>query len=540
MPHTHKRKTPSNAVLPSSAESLVQYSNVSAYIIAPYELCNRPLSICTEGVRVLGFPISLEDAKYDRNRFTFNVCFVLDEEDDVKPWRAIVEKTAKFFATIEEQDGLLQREEDLDGLKLAGEAGYPNEGVGIVYTILQGVMEELNNYGETCIRVDDVHTLSLRLSAPNSPPRKVRAWDVPLLIRSLPKPDQWTWDLTLRRIHPHINGVNHIHRIASLADVESKLVKRAVRELLYHDRALLLDIFHFQAIYTTTHNLSHFVKDPEMQEECLKYITTDPNLNPFSDLQDQFQHPTQPTKQSLISLYIALTPGQPLHDFVLSHQTVLSTIDIRRFITYGLIKGFLRRIHKYALSLDHHATTLHSDQPPLLPTDTPSTPPTHPPLQTETSFTTTTTTFTPSSISPTKPRKPSNPNSNTHPVIPDEDALTRDLNRAWKKAALSSGWATPPSDHEQLLSNSAHPSPRSRNRKGEILSSSLSRSVIAEEGGRDEGDGEAERVLDERLKKYLDGRSCLDRVGVEVGVSERKVLERVRSGALGEVVVFCR
>ena len=68
---------------------------------------------------MLGFPISLEDSKYERNRFTFNVCFVLDEyEQGIGSWEQVVKKTAEFFRRIEEDDGILQAEEDAEGILL--------------------------------------------------------------------------------------------------------------------------------------------------------------------------------------------------------------------------------------------------------------------------------------------------------------------------------------------------------------------------------------------------------------------------------------
>ena len=73
--------------------------------------------------------------------------------------------------------------------------------------------------------------------------RKVRAWNVPLLVRELPDQRGWTWDLVLERVHPFVDGVNHIKRIARLADVDMKLVKKAIWELVLHERVMLLDIY---------------------------------------------------------------------------------------------------------------------------------------------------------------------------------------------------------------------------------------------------------------------------------------------------------
>ena len=449
-------------------EPLLNFSSVSSYVIPSYELCNHPLSICTNGWRVLGFPVSLDDSKYERNRFTFNVCLVLDESEDAWPWEQVVRKTAAFFRQMEQEDGKLQAEERLEGLKWAGEVGYPAHDVGVVYMLLENIMEDLNTYGETCARADDLHVLNLRLMSLKPMVPKVKAWDVPLLVRPLPETHDWTWDLTLQRINPHLGGVKHVQRIAELADVEPKLVKRAVRELLHHERAILLDLFHFQAIYTLTADFSWFVKDSEMQDECSRYIATNPTKNIFRSTRQAARGKDDsalPDNGTVINLYCALSPGMSLHDFCLTNESDLANIDIRRFITFGVIKGFLLRIHKYALALGSRTT--------------------NPKLELSNG---------------------SAPQSN-------EDA-EKDWDRAWKRAASSSGWATP----------LVEPSPESLETTDHSVKS-------ADQGHKDD---------DEKLRKYLDGKHCMDEICVAMRMSEKKVAERLRSERFGEVVLFCK
>lgn len=454
-------------ITPASSpdEGLLSFSRISSYVIPPYELCNRPLSICTNGFCVLGFPISLEDPKYERNRFTFNVCFVLKETDNTSFWSKAVSKTACFFKAVEEEDGLLQSEEDLPELKWAGENGYPAHDTGIIFKLLEAIFEDLNTYGEACARIDDHHVLNLALSQSRPKAPKLQAWDVPLFIRALPSLDEWTWDLTLQRIHPHIDGVNYIGRIAQLADVELKLVKKAVRELLYHDRVMMLDIFHFQAIYALKSDFTWFVQDEEMQHECAKYVARD--RDGFDSAATQPTDVNDENKQSLVQLYRDLHPGTSVHDFYFSHQRELSNIDIRRFITYGVIKGFLCRIHKYAIAIESHQT------PPRL------------------------------NIS----------NGSAHSRQKSTVDVERDLDRAWKKAAFSSGWANPPT---------------------EPISDDTGKSQLESEGV------EVDVQEEEQLRSYLDGSHCMDEICVALKLSEKKAVEKLRSGRYGNVVFFTK
>ena len=438
---------PHDAVAHSNTDpALLSFGDVRAYVIPPYGLCNRPFSIVSRGHQVLGFPVSLEDPKYDRNRFTFNVCFVLAEKEDPEPWLQIVAKTAAFFSSIEEEDGLLRAEEHLAGLKWAGEESYPASEVGVVYNLLKTVFTDLNAYQETCTRLADTHVLNLRLDLSRPPAPKVHGWDVPLLIRSLPSEHDWTYDPTLERMLPHIDGVRCVKHISEVADVELKLVKRAVGELVHHHRVILLDLFNFAAIYAPTADLEWLINDEEMLDECCNYVRTDATIS-------------IPTHNQLVSLYTAFMPGLPLQDFVLSHQAELRNIDIRRLMTYGVIKGFLRRIQKYALAT---------------PTSTQLLSPADP------------------RTSPTK----SKPKSN-------EDAV-REFERAWKRAALTSGWATPPQQPPPVMRTT--------------------------EAAEDDKKG--------KLAAMLDGKHCFDQICLAMGMRQGKVTDRLKGAGFGDVVLF--
>ncbi|RMJ22718.1 nitrogen permease regulator, partial [Aspergillus sp. HF37] len=50
----------------------------------------------------------------------------------------------------------------------------------------------------------------------------------------------------------------------------------------------------------------------------------------------------------IVELYASLKQGQSVKQWYVQHSHELANIDIRRFITFGIIKGFLYRVHKYA------------------------------------------------------------------------------------------------------------------------------------------------------------------------------------------------
>ena len=465
------------------SDPLINFSHHSSTIIPPDDLCNRPLSFGVKGLQVLGFPVSVEDSKYQRNRFTFNVCFVLPDVDAVArvSWPQVVAKTASFFRQIEEEDGLLQAEEDHHALKWAGDDGYPARDVGVVHRLLAHIFDELTTYSETCARVDDTHVLNLRLHHFPRPPPEVHAWQVPLLIRALPLQQEWAQDLSLRAILPHIDGVRHVQKIALLADVDLANVKRAVQELVFHRRVTLTDIFHFQAVYMLTSDFPAFVNDRQMQDECLRYVAAPAGHAPF-----------KPTVWAIQSLYRALGPGTTVQDLMLTSQGRLLSqgpIDVRRLISFGVLKGFLRRVQKYCLIAPPSAAAAPSSSSSALP-----------PFQ-----------FL------------SHPRNSTLPTAPD------DLDHLWKHATPSSGWQTP-----------TFLTPHQPHTPAETSSDPFA-AAAAEQRLHPV---DAVPPTYESLRSFLDGEHCLDQVCVHLGVSETTLVERLRrgsaEGAWGNVVFFCR
>lgn len=247
-------------------------------------------------------------------------------------------------------------------------------------------------------------------------------------------------------------------RIAQLADTDISLTRRAIANLLYYGCVLLLDIFSFSAIYAPTAEIAVFFADEAMQDECRRYVAT--SYSPFGNPPDnspskwqrankpqpsQTQPPPPPSRSTMLDLYSTLRQGLMLRDWCIQHNAQLSNIDVRRLITFGVIKGFLYRVHKYTIA--------------------------------------------------------SKPTANTLAPLDDPIVSARMQEKAWRKAAMSSGWQTP---------------------------------TTLEEGQRgvDGLDGELP------LEKYLDGMHCLDEVCSENRISEREAVKRLRG--FGDVVLVCR
>jgi len=137
------------------------------------------------------------------------------------------------------------------------------------------------------------------------------------------------------RIIPYINGVNSVSMIAHLSDTDFKLACKALTHLLYYGCLLLLDIFQFSAIYAPTADIGSLLSDPAMQDECARYVSTGSGGIKRDDI---------------LRLYTNLKQGVTLKSWCMDNRALLDGVDVRRFISFGIIKGIIYRVHRYAVT----------------------------------------------------------------------------------------------------------------------------------------------------------------------------------------------
>lgn len=150
----------------------------------------------------------------------------------------------------------------------------------------------------------------------------------------------------MRKVIKHIDGIKDVRRIAHDANCALDLTKIALQHLLYYDCILMLDIFLFGNIYAPTSEMIDFIADKDdMQDECANYVCINgPRLNNFL----------------LCRLFTTLCTSRTLKEWLKLHMdqglNVLNHIDVRRFIQFGVIKGLIYRVQRYAVSSQHLAS----------------------------------------------------------------------------------------------------------------------------------------------------------------------------------------
>ena len=184
---------------------------------------------------------------------------------------------------------------------------------------------------------DESNTINIKLFPEYPSPPAAQPYHVPLATIDLPSVVDITWDLTMRTIIPYIDGVNSIARIAEAADADLSLVRKAIAHLLYYSCVILLDTWSFSNIYALTPEVLIFVQDEAMQKECAAYVAAD---GPWAE-------PIELSR--VVKLMLKLRQGMSVKSWSIENADNLRGVDIRRLITFGVIKGFVYRVHKYPI-----------------------------------------------------------------------------------------------------------------------------------------------------------------------------------------------
>jgi len=201
-----------------------------------------------------------------------------------------------------------------------------------IQDMLVKVYTDMNTEGKSVV-VCGQNSLQLSVISMGSDPPPVWDYQVPVLIVKSNKfhPDQW--DLTTTQIIPYLDGFNHIARISALADVESTLVRACVQNLVYHRVVGLATIFQYSNVYTVTPDLALIRTDRDLQQDMLSHIARKEGMLPnFRDV------------YTFISSF---TYGTTVKDLCQRLSPSKCGFDERRLVQYLVLKGILRRVHKY-------------------------------------------------------------------------------------------------------------------------------------------------------------------------------------------------
>jgi len=272
---------------------------------------------------IVGCPSCITSTNYSRNALLFNIAMVFKGPLHLRiMYSNALSKLAFMLRHLEmTQNFLSSHQKDI-----------------VLPKLLKQVIDGLSSSDHECnVIIDDNNAIQLKLFAKFPDPPEVPDHQVPVPITDLDRIVTSEWDLTLQQIIPFIDGTNYVKKIALIADVNIEYVRKALEHLLYYKLITMVDIFQYCNMYTTTSGITRLAQNRQMQLSCIDCITIPGNPPPRFEM--------------VFGLYCALKPGVTLNEFCEDNNLKALNIDIRSFITFGVVNKFLRRLHKFPLTL---------------------------------------------------------------------------------------------------------------------------------------------------------------------------------------------
>ncbi|KAG5669007.1 hypothetical protein PVAND_016910 [Polypedilum vanderplanki] len=310
---------------PKNFISKEMFDKASNYVIPKVQLAYCFISISLNDLKILGYPIRIDNKSYVRNAFYFNLCFVFDNGTRTFCYESIIKKCTEYLLSLELSSKFLSK---LDETKLKR-----------LELMLDKIRTDINNYGNCMLR-DENNILPLCV-VPYYEDKLIEINEMGEFSHKAPVLldcffENFTlssWDLTTKMIVPFINGFRHIDRIAQLADVSVTIVLQCVKHLVLLGVAVLVPAFQYSNIYRPTPKLKLLAKSPEVQERAIAKCSK-------SELK-------KAKVRDILMLFASMTHGATLGELCVRFNPAKKNIDERNTVLFGLVEQLIRPIFKY-------------------------------------------------------------------------------------------------------------------------------------------------------------------------------------------------
>lgn len=204
-----------------------------------------------------------------------------------------------------------------------------------IQLMLNKIISDLNESRQSTITEEET-TVHLKIARIADDPCEVTDYQVPILKPEFENVQLESWDLTTQQVLPYINSVNHVAKIALIADVENALVKSCIQNLVYYNVVELLPLFKYSNIYMCTRNLQKLARNQAFADECLNFVALKSD-QPLPNMYFVFQFFSQ------------MAHGVTLNTLCIRLSPRTNNINERKLVEFGLRHSLIRGINKYPI-----------------------------------------------------------------------------------------------------------------------------------------------------------------------------------------------
>ncbi|XP_026478571.1 GATOR complex protein NPRL2-like [Ctenocephalides felis] len=327
------------------------FDSVSVYMIPKAQLQKCSLTVTLDGYKILGYPMRIENKKYMRNAFLFNICLVFIEDAHTVRYEPLLKKLSEYLLAREVDFGFLSQPSSREGddksvqfkspcVRFKSDLTIQSVHVQTNYERLVSIMDQVKrdiNAENMCIITDGPISLHLTVVDEMRDPAPVLDHHVPVLTGLEEAFNQEQWDLTTHQILPHIDGYTHVLKIACKAEVHPDLVKDCIQNLVCYKVVMIIPLFQYCSVYTPTRKLQKLASDRELQIKCIEFCS---------------KSARQPaTVSDLYRTYAAMGHGVSLRDLFSRMSPNAMRICERSLVRFGVVQGLIRKIDKYPITI---------------------------------------------------------------------------------------------------------------------------------------------------------------------------------------------
>eukprot|EP01060_Flectonema_neradi_P019992 TRINITY_DN27508_c0_g1_i1.p1 TRINITY_DN27508_c0_g1~~TRINITY_DN27508_c0_g1_i1.p1 ORF type:complete len:539 (+),score=66.45 TRINITY_DN27508_c0_g1_i1:29-1645(+) len=279
----------------SSLDSAKEMGLYGTYLI-PHEALSGHICTWTHGQRTfLTYPVTYEDPKYFRNQYRTNLIFVFDIGVEIKPYKKVIQRVSQALQTLEKDCEWISTQSRSTVLCNAKDPAQENETPPIVsesapcderhiLSLFRQIYEGLNTSDRAVVVIDDGCILAFQYFPQVPDPPVVNAWDVPIVV-SMPRASEMeSCDLTLQMLVPIINNRSTVASYASTLDIPIDRCCLALRHLIYVGVVHLIDVFQYSNMYVLVPDVFAMFSSSVSQSEkpdnhslSLKYVSKNPD-----------------------------------------------------------------------------------------------------------------------------------------------------------------------------------------------------------------------------------------------------------------------
>ncbi|CAF4327882.1 unnamed protein product [Rotaria socialis] len=289
-------------------------------------LIDKLIVLTIQNQKLIGCPVIIYDQekyKNNRNEFRFNACFVIPSQADALKYEVAVRKLAKYLRTLEVDSCFLTN----DALKREHLKPALNE-----------IVRQINKSGEECsVKMYTSVIVNLKLLERRAEPPTVASSDVPMFCNNIDLSELEQMDQMTQRVIASIDGLRHVNKIAQDTDTELDLVKAAMQNLIYHNVIKLVPIFSYKNRYIVTPKLQELYTNTPLQKELVFFV----GRSGAKDCVSFYE---------CFRMICAFDHGSLVKDVV--NKMKANNIDEKKLVQYCVLKGYLRRVRDYRISID--------------------------------------------------------------------------------------------------------------------------------------------------------------------------------------------